>query len=415
MPQYYISTNPIPQGPAGPQGPQGPRGTIAIGTTTTGVAGSASAVTNSGTATDAVLNFVIPLAGNVSPSFVGSVTADSTLVGLGTASAPSYSFVGDTNTGVFAPSTDVFAVSTLGVERVRIDSAGRVGIGTVAPDSGNTLHVVGNAFVTGGMTVQGSVNGNIESTRSISTESLALVGRYTLYHYRSDGVYEFLVLREGTEVDSWFAAARDKALYIQIPGFSGDVLYTINNVLVYSFLYYTAVLRSVGDGSKPILPTNTTYDVRLYSSRSTADAFVLRGRVGIGTVAPETALHVAGTSTFQSALEFVGEKTGATGTVTHDFAAGSVWYHTTMAGNFVANITNVPTTTGRAMAVTLVLVQNATVRMCTGVAIDGVVQTVRWQGGSAPIGVANKWDLVNLSLVRVAGGWVVIGQGSNFG
>ena len=72
---YYISTMPIPpgiqgiqgiQGPQGPQGPsgeQGPRGnaaTIAIGTTTSGTAGSAAAVTNSGTTSEAILDFTIP-------------------------------------------------------------------------------------------------------------------------------------------------------------------------------------------------------------------------------------------------------------------------------------------------------------------------------------------------------------------
>jgi hypothetical protein len=52
-----------PQGPQGDQGPQGVAGTaatIAIGTVTTGTAGSSAVVTNSGTSTTAVLNFTIP-------------------------------------------------------------------------------------------------------------------------------------------------------------------------------------------------------------------------------------------------------------------------------------------------------------------------------------------------------------------
>lgn len=56
-------------GPAGAQGPQGPAGadgkdgvaaTITIGSVTTGEPGSDAAVTNSGTPTDAILNFKIP-------------------------------------------------------------------------------------------------------------------------------------------------------------------------------------------------------------------------------------------------------------------------------------------------------------------------------------------------------------------
>jgi hypothetical protein len=55
-----------PKGDTGAQGAQGPKGdpgdnaAISIGTTTTGAAGSSAAVTNSGTTTNAVLNFAIP-------------------------------------------------------------------------------------------------------------------------------------------------------------------------------------------------------------------------------------------------------------------------------------------------------------------------------------------------------------------
>ena len=46
-------------GPTGPTGPAGPS-TIVVGTTTTGDPGTAASVTNSGTAENVVLDFVIP-------------------------------------------------------------------------------------------------------------------------------------------------------------------------------------------------------------------------------------------------------------------------------------------------------------------------------------------------------------------
>ena len=49
-----------PQGETGPQGPAGSAATIAVGTVTTGAAGSSASVTNSGTSSAAVLDFVIP-------------------------------------------------------------------------------------------------------------------------------------------------------------------------------------------------------------------------------------------------------------------------------------------------------------------------------------------------------------------
>ncbi|MBD3583126.1 hypothetical protein [Flavobacterium selenitireducens] len=52
---------------------------------------------------------------------------------LGTAALPFYSFASDANTGIFSPSADALSVSTNGTERLRVDATGKVVIGaTVA-------------------------------------------------------------------------------------------------------------------------------------------------------------------------------------------------------------------------------------------------------------------------------------------
>ena len=48
------------KGPQGAAGKDGTAATVAIGTVTTGAAGTSASVTNGGTETNAVLNFVIP-------------------------------------------------------------------------------------------------------------------------------------------------------------------------------------------------------------------------------------------------------------------------------------------------------------------------------------------------------------------
>lgn len=58
----------------------------------------------------------------------------------GTASSPSLVFNGDTNTGIFRPSSDVLAFSTASTERMRVLANGNVGIGTTSP--GAKFHVI---------------------------------------------------------------------------------------------------------------------------------------------------------------------------------------------------------------------------------------------------------------------------------
>lgn len=71
------------------------------------------------------LNAKAALAG---PAFTGQASfAD------GTAAAPSIAHTGDLNAGLFFPAADTVAVSTAGVERMRVDSSGNVGIGTSSP------------------------------------------------------------------------------------------------------------------------------------------------------------------------------------------------------------------------------------------------------------------------------------------
>ena len=51
-------------------------------------------------------------------SFAGTIAA-----GLGSAAAPSYTFIGDTNTGIFSPAADTIAFSEGGIERMRMTAA----------------------------------------------------------------------------------------------------------------------------------------------------------------------------------------------------------------------------------------------------------------------------------------------------
>jgi hypothetical protein len=65
--------------------------------------------------------------------------ASSIQFNTGSASSPTISFTGDTNTGIYSPGADQVAISTNGTGRLFVNSAGNVGIGTSTAPSANGL------------------------------------------------------------------------------------------------------------------------------------------------------------------------------------------------------------------------------------------------------------------------------------
>lgn len=117
---------------------------VSVADLTAGRTVNASAFSASGTVSGAT----VTASGTVSGATVSGTTVSGTTVtvGAGTAALPSLTPTGDTNTGLWAPAADTLAFSTNGSERLRIASAGQLGIGgTNYGTSGQVLTSTGNA------------------------------------------------------------------------------------------------------------------------------------------------------------------------------------------------------------------------------------------------------------------------------
>jgi len=127
-------------------------GTTVSGATVTGTAGEFGTVTGNTagfttvtgtTVTGTTASFTSGVFTNISG---GTHTITSGVFDDGTAAAPSITFAGDLDTGIYSPGANQVAISTNGVERLRITSDGNVGLGTSSPDA--QLYVAATASAT---------------------------------------------------------------------------------------------------------------------------------------------------------------------------------------------------------------------------------------------------------------------------
>jgi hypothetical protein len=107
------------KGDTGPAGASGSAGTVTIGSTTTGSTGGSASVTNSGTSSEAVLNFTIPKGntgqqggtGNTGPTGSTGAAGDNATIQIGTITT----LVEDSNATVANVGTDTAAVLNFGL------------------------------------------------------------------------------------------------------------------------------------------------------------------------------------------------------------------------------------------------------------------------------------------------------------
>jgi len=178
--------------------------------------------------------------------------------------------------------------------------------------------------------------------------------------------------------------------------------------------FTTAGNISAGNISTSTLIVNSTTPVANLAA-ATAGTVTTAAQSSITSLGNLTSLTIAGLTTTQQTTDVINSLTGATGNVVHDLSTGGIFYHTSIAANFTANITNVPATNNRTIVVVLILNQGGTAYIPNAVQIDGVAQTIKWVSSTVPTGNASKIDMVGFTLLRVSSAWTVFGQLSSYG
>jgi hypothetical protein len=221
--------------------------------------------------------------------------------GLGAVGTPSITFSGDTNTGIYSPGADTLAFAEGGVEAMRIDSSGRVGIGTSSPSE--RLDLGGGVSDT--IKIRFSMGGNVGTIGSVGSGVANGLGNLTFFTRNGSSEVAAMTIdgsqRVGIGTTSPAGLVHGRAaagaVGLLLDGNTGD---SNTSPPVIDF----RGSAGTGQGAR-IAAINTglgfgRLDLAFYTSNTGSDTYTpaeraridSSGNVGIGTSAPQAKLEV---------------------------------------------------------------------------------------------------------------------------
>jgi|694.fasta_scaffold15924_10 hypothetical protein len=280
---------------------------------TTGDTGTVtSTMIADGTIVNGDINASAAIAGTkISPDFGSQTIATTGIVShaLGTAGAPTVTFTGDTNTGIYSPGADQVAISTNGTGRLFVDASGNVGIG-VAP--AGKFHVgTGGTYENLLFTAPAANQSKLFLSATSSGPYLFQNAATSEFNIATDFPSGFITFGTGASGTEKLRITSDGKLGlgssspVSVTGF-GSLLTIADNA------GGAIVLRdantSVGYKNRFIASVDGEIHFGICADDGTSPVtHVLldgAGRLGIGTNSPNKLLHVAGTEAVVGAYQF---------------------------------------------------------------------------------------------------------------
>jgi hypothetical protein len=260
---------------------------------------------------------------NQSVTFAGAVNVSSSAFANGSASAPSITFTGDTNTGIFSPAADTIAFTEGGAESMRITSTGNVGIGTSSPNGrlniaaaqdGNLLALSDNSAIRWAYYLSSNAlrlynYATSSDAMTVDASSKVLIGRTSdntafggkLQVEGTSDAFASLVRYSSNAAGNpafYFGRSKSATLGTNTIVASGDALGSIvwsgANGTGYSDAAYIQALVDGTPGASADMPGRLVFSTSADGSATPTERMRIdsSGNVGIGTTSPSVKMEV---------------------------------------------------------------------------------------------------------------------------